>query len=157
MSDSLQPHESQHLRPPCPSPTHRVLLKLMSIELVLPSSHLILLSPSPPAPNPSQHQGLFQWVNSSYEVARVLKASASAPLLSGKQMGRQCQTIFGGSKITENGDYGHEITRRLLLRRKVVTNLDSILKSRDITLPTRSIWSSLWFFQWSCMDVRVGL
>ena len=42
-------------------------------------------------------------------------------------------------------------------RRKVVTNLESILKSRDITLPTKSVWSRLWFFQWSCMDVRVGL
>ena len=49
------------------------LLKLMPIESVMPSSHLILLSPSPPAPNPSQHQGLFQWVNSSHEVAKVLE------------------------------------------------------------------------------------
>ena len=47
--------------------------KLMSIEPVMPSSHLILSSPSPPACNPSQHQGLFQWVNSSHKVARVLE------------------------------------------------------------------------------------
>ena len=45
--------------------------------------------------------------------------------------------IFGGSKITADGDYSHEIKRCLLLRRKVMTNLDSILKSRDITLPTK--------------------
>ena len=45
--------------------------------------------------------------------------------------------ILGGSKITADGDYSHEIKRRLLLGRKVVTNLDSILKSRDITLPTK--------------------
>ena len=45
--------------------------------------------------------------------------------------------IFGGSKITADGDGGHEIKRRLLLRRKVMTHLDSILKSRDITLPTK--------------------
>ena len=45
--------------------------------------------------------------------------------------------IFGGSKITADGDYSHEIKRRLLLRRKVMTNLDSILKSRDITLLTK--------------------
>ena len=45
--------------------------------------------------------------------------------------------IFGGSKITEDGDCGHEIKRRLLLERKVMTNLDSILKSIDITLPTK--------------------
>ena len=45
--------------------------------------------------------------------------------------------IFLGSKITEDGDCSHEIKRRLLLERKVMTNLDSILKSRDITLPTK--------------------
>ena len=45
--------------------------------------------------------------------------------------------IFGGSKITADGDWSHEIKRRLLLGRKVMTNLDSILKSRDITLPTK--------------------
>ena len=55
--------------------------------------------------------------------------------------------IFEGSKITANGDCGHEIKRHLLLGRKVMTNLDSIFKSRDITLPTN----------WSCVDVRVGL
>ena len=45
--------------------------------------------------------------------------------------------IFGGSKITADGDFSHEIKRRLLLGRKVMTNLDSIFKSRDITLPTK--------------------
>ena len=45
--------------------------------------------------------------------------------------------IFGGSKITADGDCSHEINRRLLLGRKVITNLDGILKSRDITLPTK--------------------
>ena len=55
----------------------------------------------------------------------------------GKQW-KQCQTLFsGGSKITADGDCSHEIKRRLLLGRKVRTNLDSILKSRDITLPTK--------------------
>ena len=48
-----------------------------------------------------------------------------------------CMTILGGSKITADGDCSHEIKRRLLLGRKVMTNLDSILKSRDITLPTK--------------------
>ena len=64
--------------------------------------------------------------------------------------------ILGGSKLTADGDCSHEIKRCLLLGRKVVTNLDSILKSRDITLPTK-VRSRLWFFPWSCMDVRVGL
>ena len=54
----------------------------------------------------------------------------------GKQW-KQCQTLlFGGSKITADGDWSHEIKRRLLLGRKVMSNLDSIFKSRDITLPT---------------------
>ena len=51
-------------------------------------------------------------------------------------MGKQCQTLFwGASKITADGDCSHEIKRHLHLERKVMTNLDSILKSRDITLP----------------------
>ena len=54
----------------------------------------------------------------------------------GKQW-KQCQTLFWGSKITADGDCSHEIRRRLLLGRKVMTNLDSILKSRDFTLPTK--------------------
>ena len=55
----------------------------------------------------------------------------------GKQW-EQCQTLFlGGSKITADGDCSHEIKRRLLLGRKVMTNLDSIFKSRDISLPTK--------------------
>ena len=53
------------------------LLKLVPIQLVMPSSHLILSSPSPPAPNPSQHQGLFQWVSSSNEVAKYWSFSFS--------------------------------------------------------------------------------
>ena len=64
--------------------------------------------------------------------------------------------IFLGSKITADGDCSHEIKRCLLLRRKVMTNLDNILKSRDITLPTKVCLVKAWFFQWSCMDVRVG-
>ena len=65
---------------------------------------------------------------------------ASGPITSweiGKQW-KQCQTLFfEGSEITADGDCSHEVKRRLLLRRKVMTNLDSILKSRDITLPTK--------------------
>ena len=53
-------------------------------------------------------------------------------------MGKQCQTLFwGGSKITADGDCCHEIKRGLLLGRKVMTNLDSIFKNTDITLPTK--------------------
>ena len=53
-------------------------------------------------------------------------------------MGKQCQTLFWeGSKIAADDDCSHEIKKRLLLGRKVITNLDSVLKSRDITLPTK--------------------
>ena len=62
--------------------------------------------------------------------------------------------ILGGSKITADGDCSHEIKRRSLLGRKVMTNLDSILKTRDITLSTMV---RLVKTMWSCMDMRVGL
>ena len=65
--------------------------------------------------------------------------------------------ILGGSKLTADGDCSHGIKRNLLLGRKVMTNLDSILKSRDITLPTKVHLVKAMFFQWSCMDVRVRL
>ena len=63
--------------------------------------------------------------------------------------------IFLDSRVTADGDCSHEIKRTLLLGGKAMTNLDSILKSRDITLPTKIHLVKLWFFQWSCMDVRV--
>ena len=69
------------------------------------------------------------------------KILASGPITSWQIDGESLQTvtdfILGGSKITVDGNCSHEIKRHLLLRRKVMTNLDSILKSRDITLPTK--------------------
>ena len=69
------------------------------------------------------------------------KIMASGPITSWQIDGETVETvadfIFGGSKITADGDCTHEVKRRLLLGRKVMTNLDSILKSRDITLPTK--------------------
>ena len=55
--------------------------------------------------------------------------------------------IFLGSKITVDGDFSHEIKRDLFLGRKAMTNLYRILQSRDITLPTRAVYSKVWFFQ----------
>ena len=70
-----------------------------------------------------------------------MKIMASSPITSWEIDGETVETvpdfIFGGSKITANGDCSHEIKRRLLLGRKVMTNLDSIFKIRDITLPTK--------------------
>ena len=89
------------------------------------------------------------------------KIMSSSPITSWEIDGETVATvsdfILGGSKITADGDCSREIKRGLLLGRKVMTNLDSILKSRDITLPTKVPQSKLLFFQWSCMDVRVGL
>ena len=86
------------------------------------------------------------------------KIMASGAIISWEIDGETVETvsdvILGGSKITADGDCSHEIKRRLLLRRKFMPNLDSIFKSRDITLPTKV---HLWLFLWSCMDVRVGL
>ena len=69
------------------------------------------------------------------------KIMASSPIASWQIDGERVETvadfIFLGSKITVDGDFSHEIKRCLLLGRKVMTNLDSILKSRDITLPTK--------------------
>ena len=72
---------------------------------------------------------------------RKTKIMASGPIISWQTDGETVETVadfvFGGSKITADGDCSREIKRRLLLGRKVMTNLDSILKSRDITLPTK--------------------
>ena len=75
---------------------------------------------------------------------------ASGPITSWQMDGETMETvidfIFLGSKITADGDCSHEIKRRLLLGRKVMTNLDSILKSRDITLPTKVCLDKAMFF-----------
>ena len=89
------------------------------------------------------------------------KIMASGPITSwqidGDTVEKVSDFIFGGSKITADGDCSHEIKRRLLLGRKVMTNLDIIFKSRDITLPTKVHVVKAMVFLWSCMDVRVGL
>ena len=79
------------------------------------------------------------------------KIMASGPIISWEIDGETVETvsdfIFLGSRITSDDDCSHEIKRCLLLGRKVMTNLDSILKSRDITLPPKVHQSRLWFFQ----------
>ena len=64
--------------------------------------------------------------------------------------------ILSGSKITADGDCSHEIKRCLLLGRKAMTNLDSVLQSRNITLHTKVLIVKLCFFQYSCMHMRIG-
>ena len=90
-----------------------------------------------------------------------MKIMASGPITSWQIDGETVETmadfIFLVSEIPADGDCSHEIKRCLFLGRKVMTNLDSILKSRDITLPTKVRLVKAMIFQWSCMDVRVGL
>ena len=96
---------------------------------------------------------------------QTTKIMASGPITSQKIDGETVETmsdlIFGGSKITADGDCSHEIKRRLLLGRKVMTNLDSILKSRDTTLPTKvsirvkaMVFSSdhVWMWELDCEE-----
>ena len=89
------------------------------------------------------------------------KIIVSSPITSWQIDGEATETardfILGGSNITTDGDCSHEIKRCVLLRRKAMTNLDSILKSRDITLSTKVRLVKAMVFQWSCMDVIVEL
>ena len=92
---------------------------------------------------------------------RKMKIMASGPITSWQIDGETVETvshfIFLGSKITADGDCSREIKRRLLLGRNVMTNLDSILKSRDITLPTKVPLVKAMVFPVVTYDVRVGL
>ena len=89
------------------------------------------------------------------------KITASCPITSWQIDGETKEMVtdftFLGSKITADGDCRHEIERCLLLGRKAMTNLDSILKSRDITLSTKVLLVNAMVSQSSCMDVRVGI
>ena len=89
------------------------------------------------------------------------KVMASGPITSWQIDGEKVETvtdcIFLGSKITVDSDCSHEIRRHLLLGRKAMTNLDSILKSRDIILPTKVHLVKAMVFPVLCMDVTVGL
>ena len=100
------------------------------------------------AENEEELKSLLMKVKESEKVGLKLniqktKIMASGPIISWQIDGERVETvsdfIFVSSKITADGDCSHEIKRRLLLGRKVMTNLDSIFKSRDIILPTKSI------------------
>ena len=90
---------------------------------------------------------------------KKMKMMASSPITSWQIDRETMETvtdfIFLGSKITADCDCSHEMKRCLLLARKDMTNLYSILNSRDIVYQQRSGSSKLWFFQWLCMDMRV--
>ena len=87
-----------------------------------------------------------------------MKIMASGPIISWEIDGETVSDfVFWGSKITADVDCRHEFKKHFLLGRKVITNLDSIFKSREITLPTKLRLVKAMVFQWPCMDVRVGL
>ena len=136
----------------------------------------------PPSPSPTESKRLFYdttlMAESEEELKSLLmkvkvesekvglkfniqKIMASSPITSWEIDGETVETvsdfIFLGSKITTDGNCSHEIKRHLLLGRKVMTNLDSILKSRDITLPTKVRLVKVMVFPESCMDVTVGI
>ena len=89
------------------------------------------------------------------------KIMASSPIMSWQIDGETVEIvadfIFLGSKVTADGGSSHEIKRRLLLGRKIMTNLDSILKSRDITLPTKICLLKAMVFPVIMYDARIGL
>ena len=88
------------------------------------------------------------------------KIMASSPFTSWQIVGEKVEVVtdflFVGSKITEDGDCSHEIRRRLLLGRKAMTNVDSVLRSRDIAVPTKVHTVEAVVFPWSCGVVRAG-
>ena len=90
-----------------------------------------------------------------------MKIMASSPITSGQINGENVETvsdfIFLSSKITADGDCSHELKRCLLLEKKAMTNLDSVLKSRDITFLTKIciVKAMFFFFQYPCIGVRV--
>ena len=115
-----------------------ITIKLMSIESVMPPSHLILCHTFLLLPSVFPRITVF-----SNELALCIRwpkdwlFSFTIPQIDGETVETVADLNFLGSKITGDSDCGHVIKRRLLLGRKVMTNLDSIFKSRDITLPTK--------------------
>ena len=98
------------------------------------------------------------WLKIQYSKIEDLTSGPITSLqIDGETMKTMTGFIFLGSKITADSDYSHKVKRCLLLGRKAMTNLDSVLKSRNITLPAKvHVVKTMSFFQWSYMDVRAG-
>ena len=95
-------------------------------------------------------------LNGRISFIRIFSAITSWKI-EGKKIETVTVFLFLGSKITVDGDCSYEIRKCLLLGKKAMTNLDSVLKSRDITMLTKVRIVRLWSSQWSCMIVRAGL
>ena len=173
MADSLWPHRLQHIRLPCPSPTpgacsnscpfgrwcHPTIL-----SSVIPFSCL----QSSPASGSFPMSELFAsggqniGVSTSVSVLPTTIQDWFLLGLTGLRLDSERLYYFflgggGGSKITADGDCSHEIKRHLLLGKKAMTNLDSILKNKDIALSTKVHLVKAMVFPVVIMDVRVGL
>ena len=156
MSDSLRAHGQQHIRLPCPSSTPRAYPNSCPLSRwchpTISSSDVPFFS----CPQSFLASGSFQMSQLFASGGQSIGVSASTSVLpmntqdwsplgwpitswqiDGETVETETDFIFLGSKITADGNCSHEIQRRLLLGRKVITNLDSVLKSRDITLPTK--------------------
>ena len=105
----------------------------------------------------SEKAGLKLGIKKKTKTKIMVSSSITSLQKDGETMETVTGFIFLGSKITADSDCSHEIKRRLLLGRKVMTNLDSIFKNRDITLPTKVHLVKAMVFPVACMDVRVGL
>ena len=153
MSNSLQPHEPQYTSPPCPSPTPRVHPNPCPLSQWCHPTISSSVVPFPsclqsfPASGSFPVSQLFTSGGQDSEKAHLklniqkTKIMASGPITTWQIDGETMETVtdflFLGSKIIVDGDCSHKIKRCLLLGRKAMFNLDSILKSRDITLPTK--------------------
>ena len=153
MSDSLRPQGLQHARPPCPSSTLRACSSLCpSSQWCHPtiSSFVVPFSSRLQSFPASGSFPMSQFFSSGGQCIGALASSSVLPMnirdwfplgWTGWNRwgnnGNNDRLYFFGSKLTADGDCSHEIKRSLLLGRKVMTNIDSILKSRDITLPTK--------------------
>ena len=141
MSDSLRPHRRQPTRLPRPwdSPGKNTgvgchfLLQCMKVK-----GESEVAQSCPTLSNPMDcSTPVFPVHQQLLELAQTHIHRVSELVVKIADFKEHLNTIFWGSKITADGDCSHEIKRRLLLERKVMTNLDSIFKSRDITLPTK--------------------
>ena len=100
--------------------------------------------------------GWLGLLGSFYVFVSVASGPSTSWQIEGENVEAVTDFIFLSSKITVDGDCSHEIKRCLLSGRKAITNLDSVLKSKDVTLPTKTCIVKAVVFKYSCKDARVG-
>ena len=147
---------SQRFHSPLSLSSRGSLFSLSAIRLVSsPYLRLLIFLPVNLIPACASSSPVFLMMYSAYKLNKQGDPITSWQI-DGETMETVTDFIFLGSKITAYGDCSHEMKRCLLLGRNVVTNLDNILKSRDIILLTNVHLVKAMVFQYSCMDVRTG-